>query len=80
MKMEFSDHGLPLIQLKEARRELVLSLQQSADPISQQTLSQIVNIQIAISAVETVMEDLDSELDGTTRPNAGPFISISGRA
>ncbi len=77
MKSDLVDHGLPLIQLKEARRELVLSLQQTVGPISQNVLAQLVNIQIGISAVEAVIEDLDSESDG---PGEVRFACVSGRA
>lgn len=78
MKFELSDHGLPLIQLKEARRELVLSLQHAANPIDQNILAQIVNVQIAIRAVEAVLEDLDSEIDGFA--GATVAVLVAGRA
>jgi hypothetical protein len=78
MRFDFTDHGLPLIQLKEARRDLVLSLQGASDPISQDVLAQIVNVQIAISAVEAVIEDLDNETDGMAASNVAAFMS--GRA
>ncbi len=78
MKCDFADHGLPLIQLKEARRELVLSLQHSPAPVNQQVLAQIVNIQIAIAAIEAVVEDLDSELDGAA--TSAVVTAFTGRA
>ena len=43
------DHGLPLIQLKERRRELVVALQNRAGPISDDELKQIAAIQQTIS-------------------------------
>lgn len=55
------DHGLPLIQLKERRRELVVALQNRSGPISDDELKQIAAIQQTISAFEDVIADLDCE-------------------
>ena len=55
------DHGLPLIQLKEQRRDLVIALQRHAGPINGWQLQQIAAIQQAISAMEDVVIDLDAE-------------------
>ncbi|KWV55535.1 hypothetical protein AS156_05625 [Bradyrhizobium macuxiense] len=57
------DHGLPLVQLKEQRRELVVALQNRKAPVSNWELMQIAAIQQAISAFEDVIADLDAELD-----------------
>jgi hypothetical protein len=57
------DHGLPLVQLKEQRRELVVALQRHIGPISGWQLLQIANIQQAISAFEEVIADLDAETE-----------------
>ena len=57
----FPDHGLPLVQLKEQRRELVVALQRHAGPISGWQLLQIATVQQAISAFEEVIFDLDAE-------------------
>jgi len=60
------DHGLPLVQLKEQRRELVVALQRHIGPISGWQLLQIANIQQAISAFEEVIADLDAETEIST--------------
>jgi hypothetical protein len=78
MKYDFADHGLPLVQLKEIRRDLVLSLQEQSGPIPPRLLAEIVNVQTAIKAVEAVVEDLDSELDGIVSSDSRAFVS--GRA
>ena len=57
------DHGLPLIQLKEQRRDLVVALQNRSTPVSYWELMQIAAIQQAISAFEEVISDLDAELE-----------------
>jgi hypothetical protein len=57
------DHGLPLIQLKEQRRDLVVGLQNRNTPVSYWELKQIAAIQQAISAFEDVIADLDAELE-----------------
>ena len=55
------DHGLPLIQLKEQRRELVIALRYRKRPPAAHELMQIAAIQHAISALEDVIVDLDAE-------------------
>lgn len=57
------DHGLPLVQLKEQRRDLIVALQNRAGPIEGWELIQIAAVQQAISAFEDVIADLDAELD-----------------
>ena len=57
------DHGLPLIQLKEQRRDLVVALQNHKGPIGAWELMQIATIQQAISAFEDVIADLDAEME-----------------
>ena len=57
------DHGLPLIQLKEQRRDLVVALQNHKGPINAWDLMQIATIQQAISAFEDVIADLDAEME-----------------
>jgi hypothetical protein len=57
------DHGLPLIQLKEQRRDLIVALQNRNVPVSYWELMQIAAIQQAISAFEEVISDLDAELE-----------------
>jgi hypothetical protein len=57
------DHGLPLIQLKEQRRDLIVALQNRNGPVNGWELMQIATIQQAISAFEDVIADLDAELE-----------------
>jgi hypothetical protein len=55
------DHGLPLVQLKEQRRDLVVALQNRNGPVNGWELMQIAAIQQAIQAFEEVIADLDAE-------------------
>jgi hypothetical protein len=57
------DHGLPLIQLKEQRRDLIVALQNRNGPVSGWELMQIAAVQQAISAFEDVIADLDAEME-----------------
>jgi hypothetical protein len=63
MMKHLDDHGLPLIQLKEQRRDLVVALQNRNGPVSGWELMQIATVQQAISAFEEVIADLDAELE-----------------
>jgi hypothetical protein len=55
------DHGLPLVQLKEQRRGLVVALQNHVGSIEGWHLMQIAAVQQAINAFEDVIADLDAE-------------------
>jgi hypothetical protein len=56
------DHGLPLVQLKEQRRDLVVALMgRRSGPVSKEQIVEIAAIQQAIAAVEAVIVDLDAE-------------------
>ena len=57
------DHGLPLVQLKEQRRDLIVALQNRVGPVNGWELMQIATIQQAISAFEEVIADLDAEME-----------------
>jgi hypothetical protein len=57
------DHGLPLVQLKEQRRDLIVALQNRNGPVSGWELIQIGAVQQAISAFEDVISDLDAEIE-----------------
>jgi hypothetical protein len=57
------DHGLPLVQLKEQRRDMIVALQNRKGPVSGWELIQIAAVQQAISAFEDVISDLDAELE-----------------
>jgi hypothetical protein len=63
MLKHLADHGLPLIQLKEQRRDLVVALQNRNGPVSGWELMQIAAVQQAISAFEEVIADLDADLE-----------------
>ena len=70
MLRDLPDHGLPLVQLKEQRRELIVAFQNRAGPVSGWELMQIAAIQQAISAFEDVIADLDAETETETAPQA----------
>jgi hypothetical protein len=57
----FEDHGLPLVQLKEQRRDLIVALMGRSGPISKEQIADIAAIQHAIVAIEAVVVDLDAE-------------------
>jgi hypothetical protein len=61
-----TDHGLPLVQLKERRREMVVALQNRAGSVTDDELRKIAAIQQAISAFEDVIGDLDCEQINTS--------------
>jgi hypothetical protein len=63
MVKHLADHGLPLIALKEQRRDLVVALQNRSGPVSGWELMQIAAVQQAISAFEEVIADLDAEAE-----------------
>ncbi len=63
MMRHLPDHGLPLVQLKEQRRDLVVALQNCHGPVSAWELMQIAAVQQAISAFEDVIADLDAEME-----------------
>ena len=49
----FEDHGLPLVQLKEQRRDLVVALiGRHPGPVSKEQIAEIAAIQQTIAAVE----------------------------
>lgn len=64
------DHGLPLVQLKERRRELVVALRNRVGEINDDEMRQIAAIQQAISAFEDVIADLDCEQNEMAWENA----------
>lgn len=68
MLRDLPDHGLPLVQLKEQRRELIVAFQNRTGPVSGWELMQIAAIQQAISAFEDVIADLDAETETVPRP------------
>jgi hypothetical protein len=76
MLRDLPDHGLPLVQLKEQRRELIVAFQNRTGPVSGWELMQIAAIQQAISAFEDVIADLDAETE--TVPQA-PILNSMQR-
>ncbi len=68
MLRDLPDHGLPLVQLKEQRRELIVAFQNRTGPVSGWELMQVAAIQQAISAFEDVIADLDAEVESTAQP------------
>jgi len=69
----FEDHGLPLVQLKERRRELVVALIARRDPISGVRVTEIAMLQHAIAAMESVIVDLDAEMQPMVPPGKDRF-------
>jgi hypothetical protein len=57
------DHGLPLVQLKERRRDLIVALMGQPGLLSEQQIAEIASIQSAIAAFEAVLDDLDAEAE-----------------
>jgi hypothetical protein len=60
--MNFEDHGLPLIQLKEQRREMVMALIGCNDPIPSGQITEIAHLQHTNTAMEADVVDLDAEI------------------
>lgn len=58
-----ADHRLPLIRLKELRRELVLALGEDGAVLDTAKLQEIAAVQEAIAAAEAVIADIDAELE-----------------
>jgi hypothetical protein len=59
----FEDHGLPLVHLKEQRRQLIVALIGCKDPIPDIQIAEIASLQQAIAAMEAVVCDLDSQIE-----------------
>jgi hypothetical protein len=76
----YEDHGLPLVQLKEQRRELVVALIGRKE-ISNAQIAEIASLQQAIAAMEAVVGDLDSQTDefSPSRRQAVSAFSIRSR-
>ena len=63
MLRDLPDHGLPLVQLKELRRDMVVALQKRKGAVTTEELMRIAAVQAAISAFEDVIADLDAEME-----------------
>jgi hypothetical protein len=59
----FPDHGLPLVQLKERRRDLVIALRNRKRPPAEHELREIASVQQAIFAIEEVIANWDAEVE-----------------
>lgn len=59
---DFLDHGLPLVNLKEQRRDLIVALMKRKGPISKEAINEIAALQQAITAIEAVIIDLDADI------------------
>ena len=73
----FPDHGLPLVQLKERRRDLVIALRNRKSPPADHELMEIALVQQTIFAIEEVIANWDAELetDSTfTKENIQPSV------
>jgi len=80
MYYQLEDHGLPLVQLKEQRRDLVVAMRGRMGPLSTQQISEIAAIQQAIAAVEAVMVDLDAQFEAVSKePKRRSWRLIDGR-
>ena len=66
------DHGLPLVQLKEQRRDLIVALMGRTGRITKRQIAEIAAIQQAIAAVEAVVVDLDTEVIASILRERGP--------
>jgi hypothetical protein len=69
------DHGLPLVQLRERRRDLIVAMQNRRTPVSEWEMMQIAAVQQAISAFEDVIADLDVEMEGAAQSSTSPPLA-----
>lgn len=75
MSAYFEDHGLPLVQLKEQRRDMIVALMGRKSPVTPQQIADIAAIQSAIAAIEAVIVDLDAEMDSVFQDyKGGPWL------
>jgi hypothetical protein len=70
MRALLEDHGLPLVQLKERRRDLIVALMGQHGALSERQIAEIAAIQSAIVAFEAVLDDLDAEAEVALRDRA----------
>lgn len=68
MHTHLEDHGLPLVQLKEQRRDMIVALRGRKRPPSKKHIEQIAALQQTIAAMEAVIADLDAEIETVTPP------------
>jgi hypothetical protein len=71
------DHGLPLIQLKEQLRDLIVALAGHGE-IEARDIMKIAALRQTIAAIEAVIFDLDAELDRRSRtPPRARSLSVA---
>lgn len=68
MFSELLDHGLPLVALKERRRDLIVALKERDVSLSDEKIAEIAAVQQAIAAIEAVICDLDAEVAAFEKP------------
>jgi hypothetical protein len=73
MSDDFPDHGLPLVHLKERRRDLVIALRGRKRPPAEHELMEIASVQQAIVAIEEVIANWDAEVE-TDLPSGNESI------
>jgi hypothetical protein len=72
LQSQLEDHGLPLVQLKEQRRDMIVALMgRKGASISKQQLADIAAVQQTIAAVEAVIVDLDAEHETVLQERKG---------
>lgn len=77
------DHGLPLVQLKEQRRDLVVALVGYHGLIPRHVIGEIAAVQQTVAAIEAVIADLDAEFQSPNQksepPRTFPGMLTTGR-
>jgi len=73
------DHGLPLVQLREQRRDLVVALRGQTGPLSKQQILEMAAIQQAIAAIEAVMVDLEAESETVVKQKRRSLRVVEGQ-
>jgi hypothetical protein len=73
------DHGLPLVQLKEPRRELVVALSRRHLPISGREIAKLAALQQTIAAMEAIVDDLDAPIElVSSQRQANDYLGNAG--
>lgn len=73
------DHGLPLVQLKEQRRDLVVALMGHRQSVASHVVMQIAAIQQTIAAIEAVITDLDAEVQSADHVGRPSLVCLETR-
>jgi hypothetical protein len=75
MFSQFLNDGLPLVSLKEQRRDLVVALLGRKGPLSKEKIAEIAAIQQTIAAIEAVICDLDAGPPAFEKP----MLTLAGK-